>query len=179
MLCVTRKSTNALVIFHSNRTTAVGQGHYPCRIWKAGFATAAAAFYFESIKVADTGEEWCDGGMNRNNPVFEVLIEARRVHGTERSITCMLSLGCGVGHLGRVSNSICGFASGAFKMMTDAEATRRVFEESQGKTLREQGSYFRFNFTRGRARIHLDDLEPGASYGISGSLFEKWKAGRH
>jgi hypothetical protein len=64
-------------------------------------------------------------------------------------------------------------------MMTDAEATRRAFDESHGKTLRAQGGYFRFNVTRGGAGIHLDDLEPGASYGISGSLFEKWKAGRH
>src|SRR5947209_2389498 len=69
-----------------------------CEIWEAARATSAAPTFFKRIAISDGGgakEEFIDGGLGCNNPVIQVLEEARDVFGNDRAVGCLVSIGTG------------------------------------------------------------------------------------
>lgn len=74
-----------------------------CQIWEAARATTAAPTFFKRIEIGEEGqakEEFFDGGLRCNNPVDEVLNEARDIFGNDRRVNCVVSIG--TGHTGTI-----------------------------------------------------------------------------
>ncbi|KAH0580696.1 hypothetical protein H2248_002181 [Termitomyces sp. 'cryptogamus'] len=66
-----------------------------CTIWEAARATTAIPAFFNSIFIGDSvKEEFIDSGLDCNNPVMEVLEEARYLFG-KRPVACIVSIGAG------------------------------------------------------------------------------------
>ncbi|KAI9733881.1 MAG: hypothetical protein M1834_002536 [Cirrosporium novae-zelandiae] len=71
---------------------------YDCKIWEAARATSAAPTYFKRISIGsqDAKEEFLDGGLGYNNPIKEVLQEAKKIFSKDRKIACVVSIGTGL-----------------------------------------------------------------------------------
>lgn len=67
-----------------------------CRIWEAARATSAAPTFFEQIFIGPPGisEPYIDGGLGCNNPIKQVLEEARTQF-PGRHVACIVSIGTG------------------------------------------------------------------------------------
>ncbi|KAK7434582.1 hypothetical protein VKT23_020118 [Stygiomarasmius scandens] len=63
-------------------------------IWEAARATSAAPAFFESFE--RDGKRFVDGGVGFNNPILELLGEARSVYGKACTLGCVISLGTGI-----------------------------------------------------------------------------------
>ncbi|KAF7874207.1 hypothetical protein EAF04_002879 [Stromatinia cepivora] len=76
---------------------AVKDQSYNCKIWEAARATCAAPRFFESIMIGEDGidEEFVDARLGCNNPVRQLIAEARSVFNPLRPVTCILSIGAG------------------------------------------------------------------------------------
>lgn len=69
---------------------------FNCKIWEVCCATSAAPAYFEPIKIGDNSEQeiFADGGLGYNNPVEQVLEEARCIFPGQK-VACIVSIGTG------------------------------------------------------------------------------------
>jgi hypothetical protein len=82
------------------RTYAVRENAGPdCLIWQAARATTAAPRLFKPVAIAAAPghavQEFIDGGLRCNNPVREVMDEARAVFGGAARLGCLVSIGAG------------------------------------------------------------------------------------
>ncbi|GLI81004.1 hypothetical protein PoHVEF18_009373 [Penicillium ochrochloron] len=132
---------------------------YNCTIWEACRATSAAPSYFESIKIGDDGEQetFVDGGLGYNNPVEQVLGEARRIF-PGRKVACVVSIGTGVASAIAFPDSpktslvhlIKALKNMATESDTMAEKTHRRFQNVKD-------TYFRFSVDRGLQGVGLEE----------------------
>ncbi|KAJ6438980.1 fungal specific transcription factor domain-containing protein [Purpureocillium lavendulum] len=142
------------------RTYAVRENaSFNCRIWEACRATSAAPTYFEPIKIGDKGEEetFVDGGLGYNNPVEQVLEEARRLF-PGRKVACVVSIGTGVARIiefpDSPKTSLVKLVKALKKMATESDTTA---EKMQGRFANAKDTYFRFSVDRGLQRIGLEE----------------------
>jgi hypothetical protein len=135
-----------------------------CRIWEVARATTAAPTFFKRISIAETGqiaEDFLDAGIKCNNPVEEVMEEARLIFKDDRPVGCIISLG--TGHPGTIGLS----KPDAFqkvlpleligtlkKIATDCE---EVANGLSRKFLNRPDIYFRFNVTHGAGSVSLEE----------------------
>jgi hypothetical protein len=69
-----------------------------CTIWEAARATTAAPRFFKEISIGEEGqtkERFIDAGIKCNNPVKEVMEEARLYFGDNRPVGVLVSIGTG------------------------------------------------------------------------------------
>src|ERR1700761_7901653 len=137
-----------------------------CEIWEAARATTARPEFFEPITIGKFGTalRCIDGGFGQNNPVSQVCEEASVIF-SGRSVSCLISIGCGQtstihlpvpGFLQRVGLFPDHVIRVAKQMAIDCEGTHQKTARSFADS---SGIYFRFNVERG-----LEDVE-----------FEEWK----
>ena len=159
MVCVTRTKTSKPDALRSYLSMDPTAENYDCTVWEAASATAAAPMFFEGVKFQRRGEQWCDGGLRRNNPINEALSEvAREREWKDRKIGCVLSIGTGTTKISAVSSNLAGILKDAVAIMTDAEDITRVFAASElGKQMFRTHRYFRFNVPQGMQDLQLDD----------------------
>ncbi|KAG8999262.1 hypothetical protein FRB94_006350 [Tulasnella sp. JGI-2019a] len=119
------------------------------KIWQAARATSAAPLYFDRMVVDN--QEFIDGGILCNNPVWELLTEARLTFRAARPIGCILSLGTGMPTGIRLPEAKLsaaeGFLQGIIAAATGCErAHQEVKVMAPGFPLSEdEGKYWRFN----------------------------------
>lgn len=81
------------------RTYQVRENASPnCFIWEASRATTAAPTFFKRISIGEEGrakEDFIDGGIRCNNPVKQVIEEARTLFGDNSILGCLVSIGTG------------------------------------------------------------------------------------
>ena len=135
-----------------------------CTIWEAARATTAAPTFFKRIAIAAPGhakEEFVDAGLGCNNPVMEVLEEARIVFGDYTKIGCIVSIG--TGHPGPIGfEKPRGFQkflptqliTVLKEIATDCESTARTVER---RFQNHPDVYFRLNVAHGAGSIALDE----------------------
>lgn len=159
MICVIRQRTTKPDVLRTWETTCPTEENYECKIWEAASATAAAPMYFRRVKFSKQGEEWCDGGLQRNNPIRVLLSEAGREKTLKaRKIGCVLSLGTGFPSIQSISPSLLGFLRGAVSMMTDSQKVAEEFlKDERFEELRTSHRYFRFNVPQGMEELELDE----------------------
>lgn len=159
MVCVTRIESRKSDVVRSYTTYAPSEQNYDCQIWEAASATAAAPMYFKHVKLSKGGGEWCDGGLQRNNPINEALPEVSRHPQFEtRHVGCALSIGIGIPEVTALSSNLSTFLVQSVEMMTDSEDTVNQFARSKtGKEVLETNRYFRFSVPQGLKQIQLDE----------------------
>lgn len=132
---------------------------YNCTIWEAGRATSAAPTFFKRIEIG--GEDFVDAGLGCNNPIKEVISEARLVFGEEGKVDCIVSIGTG-------KSGVVGFdePTGFQKLLPLAlvDVLRKIATESsktaediQKRYADATDLYFRFDVDQGLQDVGLDE----------------------
>ena len=138
---------------------------YNCAIWEAARATSAAPTFFKRIYIGDPGlrEEFVDAGIGCNNPVQYLVQEAGREFGSEREVSCIVSIGTG-------KPKVAGFKAPALfqrvlpldlikvlaSMATDSEAEALAMKARYQNC---HGLYHRLNVERGLEEVSLEEWE--------------------
>ncbi|KAK0709373.1 acyl transferase/acyl hydrolase/lysophospholipase [Lasiosphaeria miniovina] len=134
---------------------------FNCTIWEACRATSAAPTYFDPIEI---GEEWereafVDAGLGYNNPIEQVLEEARLVF-PGRRIACIVSIGTG---LARVLKFPPSPRTNPLKLIealkTMATESDTTAERVQKRFQNIKDTYLRFSVDRGLNDIKLEEWE--------------------
>lgn len=146
-----------------------------CTIVQACRATSAAETYFPHATIGD--QVYTDGGTGRNNPVEEIVREAKSYYRQKgyavRSPTCIVSIGTGLMSLINLQEAEqktwwkrmpiterigLNVAPKLAEIVTDCEdAHHRMLELCHNND--EAHLYFRFNVNRGLEGIPLDEYE--------------------
>ncbi|KIH94168.1 hypothetical protein SPBR_05564 [Sporothrix brasiliensis 5110] len=134
---------------------------YDCTIWEASRATSAAPAYFDAIAIGESGEEevYVDGGLGYNNPIEQVLEEARRQF-PRRKVACIVSIGAGLAREIRFPDTPktnwSNLVHALKKMATESDTTA---ERVQARYREAHDTYFRFSVDRGLDNIDLAECE--------------------
>src|SRR5262245_26936950 len=94
-----------------------------CTIWEAGRATSAAPFYFPPMEI--NGQRYFDGGMVSNNPILEVVNEARLRYGETAEFRTVLSIGTGAADPSSMGQGIRRFFKKLVEQVTSTEKMHR------------------------------------------------------
>jgi hypothetical protein len=128
-----------------------------CKIWEACRATSAATSFFEPITIGPFNQQFSDGATSCNNPVRQVLGEARKIwSNTNERTQCLISIGTGVPMMSAFGSGIKSVIETLKGIVTDTEATAEEFK-SEHKHSGLSGSYFRFNVQRGLEEVGLEE----------------------
>ncbi|KAI3320294.1 FabD/lysophospholipase-like protein [Xylariaceae sp. AK1471] len=128
-----------------------------CTIWQAARATSAAATFFDPIQIGR--QTFVDGATGMNNPVEQVLEEAKSIWPdaiAKGRIQCLLSIGTGVPDLKKFGDNLKEVIETLKRIATETENTERRFFKTH-EFLGLGGRYFRFNVDRGISDVQLDD----------------------
>ncbi|KAA6408070.1 MAG: hypothetical protein FRX48_07811 [Lasallia pustulata] len=128
----------------------------------AALATSAATTFFDPVTIGT--RTYADGAFGANNPVEEVLAEAKDIWSPKKDnvgelVKCFVSIGMGVPGMTPI-------ASGAWKLMsqtlveisTETEKTAENFRRRHGEMFKEK-RVFRFNVQKGLEQIGLEEYE--------------------
>ncbi|KAG6805792.1 hypothetical protein H0H92_013990, partial [Tricholoma furcatifolium] len=126
---------------------------YNAEIWEAVRATSAAPMFFKRIFVgSEPQEEFIDGGLRVNNPVSEVLQEAKTIWGDNYPIKCIINIGTGHSETIKLEKPMgiqkvlpTKFAKMLHQIALDCEKTAEDFE----KKYRDQHLYYRLSVQHG------------------------------
>ena len=132
-------------------------------IWQVARATTAAPFYFDPIDIQN--RRYGDGGFGTNNPVCELYLEVKAMHGNDPSaIAMVLSIGTGT-----AMADIKRYNSGTIKKWTGyLTAAKQLASSSEAEHEKMLGfkprqlEYFRLNVPArtGLCRMKLDEWKP-------------------
>ncbi|KAI1030623.1 hypothetical protein LB505_004124 [Fusarium chuoi] len=126
------------------------------KIWEAARATSAAPMYFPHIEAG--GVSYFDGGLESNNPVIEVIEEAKQEFPDDK-ISTVISVGTGAYQASDASAGLAGFMNYMINMATSTEKHHRaVLEDPRFADIRKEG-YFRLNGTLELGAIDLAAVE--------------------
>lgn len=135
--------------YHSTR--GLGHLYESVTIWQACRATSAATTFFDPIAIGPYKEQFVDGALGANNPVYALWNQAQDVWGDDRlrsDLACIVSVGTGVPALKPVRDDILGITATLASFATETEKTAEQFRRDKS-SLDEQGRYFRFNVSCG------------------------------
>lgn len=128
-----------------------------CTIWEAARATSAAATFFEPIQIGS--QSYVDGATGLNNPIDEILREARRIWPRANSeIQCIVSIGTGFPDITNFGDNIKDIILTLKAIATEIEATANRFQDMVVGT-GWMDRYYRFNVDHGLGRIGLEEHE--------------------
>ncbi|MCJ1393319.1 hypothetical protein MMC18_006191 [Xylographa bjoerkii] len=134
------------------RTYNISDDFRECKIWEIARATSAATTFFESIAVGRQEIEFIDAGFGHNNPSEVLLDETRNVFPNEE-ISCLVSIGTGLGGVVTIKDTRMSIIEALKKMASNSEAVHRRLD----KNLPEE-VYFRDpRFTR-RYFVRLEGI---------------------
>jgi hypothetical protein len=153
-----RREVTRPVHLRSYNSSAVKE--VDCEIWEAARATSAASTFFDPIKIGDLGEEFIDGGTGFNNPVDEVLNEARDIWGqeTDRRIQCIVSIGTGRPPSRKFGGNAYAVVVTLKALATDTQQTADNFAKNH-KNDALAGRYFRFNVSHGLEDVGREEYK--------------------
>ncbi|KAH8729863.1 acyl transferase/acyl hydrolase/lysophospholipase [Ilyonectria robusta] len=132
---------------------------FNCTIWEACRATSAAPTYFDPIYIGDKGEKepMVDGGLGYNNPVEQVLQEARNEF-PGRKVACVVSIGTGVANAIKFPKSPKTSFLKVIKALTEmATESDTIADKIQERFRGTRDTYFRFSVDHGLAEIGLEE----------------------
>ncbi|TGO55795.1 hypothetical protein BOTNAR_0237g00120 [Botryotinia narcissicola] len=149
------------------RTWSVAKDRSPnCKIWDAARATCAASRFFQSILIEENGidEEFVDAGLGCNNPIKQLISEAKSEFAQMRAVACILSIGAGIPkaldftRLKSLTEKVAPMSLvNVLKGM--ATSTEKEAAEMENKFANVPGVYDRSNVGRDIGDIGLEELE--------------------
>ncbi|KAG6825286.1 hypothetical protein H0H92_004161 [Tricholoma furcatifolium] len=134
---------------------------YNAKIWEAVRATSAAPTFFKRIFLGpEPKEEFVDGGLRVNNPVYEVLREAKSIWGDDCQIKGIINIGTGHPKTIRVEKPVgiqkvfpTKLVRTLVQIATDCEKTAEDFERDYP----DKQVYYRLNVQHGLEEVGLDE----------------------
>lgn len=156
-VCATSKQTTDTVCLTSYRPHGLTHLFDSTTIWQACRATSAATTFFDPIAIGPYGEEFVDGALGANNPVYALWTQAQRVWGDDRlraSLRCLVSIGTGVPAQRAVRDDILGIRATLTSLGTETEKTAEQFRRDKAD-LDNEGRYYRFNVSHGLEDVGL------------------------
>ncbi|KAH7124620.1 acyl transferase/acyl hydrolase/lysophospholipase [Dactylonectria macrodidyma] len=127
-------------------------------IWQACRATSAATTFFDPIAIGPFQEQFVDGALGVNNPVYALWNQAQDVWGDQLrgSLRCLVSIGTGVPAIRPVRDDVLGIGATLKKLATETETTAEQFRRDKS-SLDDEGRYYRFNIVRGLENVGLEE----------------------
>ncbi|KAL6362697.1 hypothetical protein LRP88_04000 [Fusarium phalaenopsidis] len=131
-------------------------------IAEVAMATSAAGTFFEPVTIDDM--VYLDGGLGANNPVEQVVAEARCVMGCETGeleplVKCLISIGTGNPGMKSINKNFLRFVSETLvNISTETEKTAKKFA-LEWRDLSEAHQYFRFNVEQGLQDVDLSEYK--------------------
>ncbi|CAM1503382.1 Fc.00g081580.m01.CDS01 [Cosmosporella sp. VM-42] len=160
LVCATSKETGDTVCLTSYRS-ARGVAHLydSTTIWQACRATSAATTFFDPIAIGPYQEQFVDGALGANNPIYTLWTQAQDVWGDDQlrsRLRCLVSIGAGVPALKPVRNDVLGIGATLTNLATETEKTAEQFRRDKS-SLDDEGRYYRFNVSRGLEDVGLEE----------------------
>ncbi|KAL6716618.1 hypothetical protein ACLMJK_006186 [Lecanora helva] len=153
---VTVRTTNTQdALLRSYKNPKMADTVPDCAVWQACRATSAAKTFFDSIQIGSYGQMFSDGGLKYNNPVNQVMREARQLWGNERQIF-LLSIGTGDAPGKDIERNIWHIVSTIKDMVTESNKTANEFYYNHNDMV-SRSLYHRFNVAQGLADVGLDE----------------------
>ncbi|KXJ85264.1 hypothetical protein Micbo1qcDRAFT_223589 [Microdochium bolleyi] len=139
----TSKQTSDGVCLTSYRTPRSTDLLNTTKVWQACRATSAATTFFEPIAIGVPPEEFVDGALGMNNPIFALWSQAQDVWGDRlrSSLRCL-------------------------ELATETERTAELFRQ-HNVSLDDDGRYFRFNVAHGLENVGLEEANKQAEIGAA------------
>jgi predicted acylesterase/phospholipase RssA len=134
------------VIFRSypNRERITKNANKKCTILQACRATSAAPTFFPPLILGD--QKFIDGGLKNNNPIYNIVREARDIWPNLVDQAILVSLGTGNAPSTAFVGNVKNLAEQLSKIATETEDTARQFlNDGVGSSMAQKGRYFRFN----------------------------------
>ncbi|KAG7289879.1 hypothetical protein NEMBOFW57_006256 [Staphylotrichum longicolle] len=128
------------------------------KIWQACRATSAATTFFDPIAIGPFDEEFVDGALGANNPVYALWNQAQDVWGVQLggSLRCFVSVGTGVPTLKPVRDDVFGIWATLQELATETQKTAEQFRRDKSD-LDNEGRYYRFDVDRGLEGVGLEE----------------------
>jgi predicted acylesterase/phospholipase RssA len=163
-VCATSKETSDMVCLKTYRSPRGGDTHLfdSTTIWQACRATSAATSFFDPIAIGPYDEEFVDGALGQNNPVYALWNQAQDVWGGDEQqrlhtkLRCLVSIGTGVPTLKPMGDDAFGILATLKEIATETERTAEKFRRDKCD-LDDDGRYYRFNVDRGLEDVRLDE----------------------
>ncbi|KAK4031668.1 hypothetical protein C8A01DRAFT_51327 [Parachaetomium inaequale] len=159
-VCATSKQTGDTVCLASYRSPRSDNSDLlnSTTIWQACRATSAATTFFDPIVIGPFDEEFVDGALGANNPVYTLWNQAQDVWGGQLrgSLKCLVSIGTGVPSLQPVRDDVIGIWATLKDLATETEKTAQQFHRDKSD-LDDEGRYYRFNVDHGLEEIGLEE----------------------
>ncbi len=116
------------------------------KIWQACRATSAATSFFDPIAIGPFDEEFVDGALGANNPVYALWTQARDIWGDQLQgkLRCLVSISTGVSTLKPVCDDVLGIWATLKELTTETEKTAKQFRRDK-LNLDDEGRYYHFN----------------------------------
>lgn len=159
-VCATSKHTSntvCLASYHSPRSDNSDLLN-STKIWQACRATSAATTFFDPIAIGPFDEEFVDGALGANNPIYILWSQAQDIWGgqLESKLKCLVSIGTVVPNLKPVRDDVAGIWATLKDLATETEKTAQQFHRDKS-SLDDEGRYYRFNVDRGLEDIGLEE----------------------
>ncbi|KAM5349990.1 hypothetical protein ACJ41O_006495 [Fusarium nematophilum] len=157
-VCATSKETGDTVCLTSYRPRGLAHLYDSTKIWQACRATSAATTFFDPIAIGPFQEQFVDGALGANNPVYALWNQAQDVWGDQLqgSLRCLVSIGTGVPALRPVGDDVLGIGATLKKLTVETETTAEQFRRDKS-SLDDEGRYYRFNVVRGLEHVGLEE----------------------
>ncbi|KAH7134383.1 hypothetical protein EDB81DRAFT_844943 [Dactylonectria macrodidyma] len=157
-VCATSKGTGDTVCLTSYRPRGLAHLYDSTKIWQACRATSAATTFFDPIAIGPFQEQFVDGALGANNPVYALWNQAQDVWGDQLrgSLRCLVSIGTGVPAIRPVRDDVLGIGATLKKLATETEMTAEQFRRDKS-SLDDEGRYYRFNVVRGLEHVGLEE----------------------
>ncbi|KAK4119890.1 FabD/lysophospholipase-like protein [Parathielavia appendiculata] len=146
----TRMHCSRTLILLANFVCATSKetGDNACR------ATSAATAFFDPIAIGPFNEQFVDGALGANNPIYVLWNQAQDVWGDQLrgSLKCLVSIGTGLPALQPVHDDVLGIWATLKDLATETEKTAQQFHLDKSH-LDDEGRHYRFNVDRGLEEI--------------------------
>ncbi|KAK3933659.1 hypothetical protein QBC46DRAFT_275340, partial [Diplogelasinospora grovesii] len=159
-VCATSKQTGDTVCLTNYRSPRSDNSDLlnATTIWQACRATSAATTFFDPIAIGPFNEQFIDGALGANNPVYALWNQAQDIWGGQLrgSLKCLVSIGTGVPALKPVRDDVLGIWATLKDLATETEKTAQQFHRDKSD-LDDEGRYYRFNVDHGLEEIGLEE----------------------
>jgi predicted acylesterase/phospholipase RssA len=185
-VCATSKETGDTVCLTSYKSPRGGTHLLnSTKIWQACRATSAATSFFDPIAVGPFHEEFVDGALGANNPVYALWTQAQDMWGADQlqgKLKCLVSVGTGMPNKKPFRDDILHVSSSLAALATETEKTAQQFRRDKSN-LDDEGRYYRFNVVRGLEDVGLEESKKKreiaaatSRYVASQDVFKQMKA---
>ena len=129
------------------------------KIWEACRATSAATSFFDPIALGPFREEFIDGALGANNPIYTLWNQAQDLWGggsLQDKLLCLVSIGTVIPSQKPFSDNVLQIGKAIIALSTDTERTAEQFSRDKA-TLNDEGRYYRFNVSQGLEEVGLEE----------------------